>query len=152
LHGPLALGTTVQGSVHVDLLWRNHLARQISGYALAALCMTTGLVFALRRLPRLRSAHFANSRPLHVLLGAFTLLGTGVHTGLRSGHGMDGALLASLLLMIAVGATTALLLASGRLSGPRGQQLRRWGMRLHLWIAWPLPVLLLLHILKTYYF
>jgi nitrite reductase (NADH) large subunit len=152
-HGPLALDSSVRSSFSLDLLWRNPLARQISGYALAALCAATGLVFALRRrVRRLRSSDFASSRTLHVLLGAFTLLATGVHTGMRSGQGLDAALLASLVLMMAVGATTAILLASGRLHGPQGQQVRRWGMRVHVWIAWPMPVLLLLHVLKAYYF
>jgi hypothetical protein len=38
------------------------------------------------------------------------------------------------------------------LGGRWGARLRRLGLQLHVWIAWPTPVLVVLHALKSYYF
>ena len=37
-------------------------------------------------------------------------------------------------------------------SGPNAVALKRSGLRLHVWLAWPAPVLLVAHVVKSYYF
>ena len=134
-------------------LWTTHLPQQLSGYALVLVCgLSAGWVTIHKRWARLGAA-LPSARGVHAVLGVVSLLGVGVHTGSRLGHGLDRALTASLVAMIVVGATTTLtLLNDGWLGGPRGLALKRFGTRLHVWIAWPVPVLLALHVLKSYYF
>jgi nitrite reductase (NADH) large subunit len=145
----------VQGAaLQLDVLWRNPLARTISGFALAGcVALSAGLLPLRKRWSRLGQLDFSTYRSVHGVLGLLTLAAAAAHTGLRLGQGLDFALAVSLLAMIAIGAATALPVASERLlAGPLGQRLRRSGTRLHLWLAWPIPVLLLFHVLRSYYF
>jgi nitrite reductase (NADH) large subunit len=153
-YGPIALGESVRGRFEPDLLWRDPLARQITGFGLAGSCALSAAVLTLRkRWRRLKGVDYGKSRALHAALGLFTLALVGAHTGLRWGRGLDFALVVSLLSMMALGAGTALLVSSERLlQSPIGQTLRRSGVRLHLWLAWPIPVLLVFHVLRSYYF
>jgi hypothetical protein len=57
-----------------------------------------------------------------------------------------------LLALIVVGAASALGVASGIGGGPNAVALKRSGLRLHVWLAWPAPVLLVAHVVKSYYF
>jgi nitrite reductase (NADH) large subunit len=152
--GPIPLDNLRVAGPPLERLWRDHLARELSGFALAAIVAASAAVVALgkRRARRTGLGH-STPRGLHALLGLLTLLGLGLHTGARWGRGLDLALVACLALMLGVGATTSLLLLNdGWLCGPRGMAIKRFGLRLHLWIAWPLPALLAIHILKSYYF
>jgi nitrite reductase (NADH) large subunit len=152
--GPIAVPVSLRAPRLLEVLWQDHLARQLSGYFLALLSVLTAATIAIdkRRRQRLRVA-MPPSRALHAGLGLVCLAGVGVHTTLRLGHGLDRALSLSVLAVIAVGAATALSMSyERRWSGRLGVPLRRLGLRLHLWIAWPAPVLLALHVLKSYYF
>lgn len=152
--GPIPLDNTRMAGPALERIWRDHLARELSGYALAAIVAGSAALVALAKRQARRSAQpMPGARGLHALFGLLALVGLGLHTGARWGQGLDLALSVCLALMIGVGATTSLtLLNDGWFGGRRGAQLKRLGLRLHLWIAWPLPALLLLHVLKSYYF
>jgi nitrite reductase (NADH) large subunit len=153
--GPIPLSATLQQQAPFELLWRDPLVRQLTGAGLVVLCALSALWLPLRRRAARRrgAAAFSGARGVHAALGFISLIAMGVHTGLRWGRGLDLALTLSLAGMIVIGATTALVMTDDRwLSGPRGTALRRLGTRLHVWIAWPLPVLIALHVLKHYYF
>lgn len=153
-HGPIPLLDSVQGTFRFDVLWRNHLAKQISGFVLLGLCaLAAGIIALGKRWRKPGRIDFASSRTAHAVLGALALVGAGVHTGLRLGRGLDFVLMSSLLATMVLGATTALLVAGdGHLMSPTAQRLRRWGVRLHLLLTWPIPVLVLFHVLKSYFF
>jgi nitrite reductase (NADH) large subunit len=149
-HGPLAVPASVLGPRPLDILWESHLARQLSGFWLALLTSIAALTIAIEKR---HTSGRAPSRVLHAVLGFSCLASIGVHSTMRLGSGIDRALALCLLAMIAVGAASALSLSSERWIGGRaGASLRRLGLRLHIWIAWPVPVLLALHVLKSYWF
>jgi nitrite reductase (NADH) large subunit len=153
-HGPLAVPESLRTPRAIEVLWQSHLARQLSGFLVALLSALTALTIALdkRRRRRLGVA-MPPARALHAGLGLACLASVGVHTTLRLGQGLDRALSLSVLAMIAVGAVTALAMSNERrFGGQLGVRSRRLGLRLHLWMAWPAPVLLALHVLKSYYF
>jgi nitrite reductase (NADH) large subunit len=152
--GPIPLDNARFASAPLERLWRDHLARELSGYALAATVAASALTVALaKRRARRSGVPLHDARGVHALLGMLSVLGLGLHTGARWGRGLDLALAACLLLLVGVGATTSLgLLNDSWFVGRRGLALKRFGLRLHLWIAWPVPALLAIHILKSYYF
>jgi nitrite reductase (NADH) large subunit len=152
--GPIELDNLHMAGPPLERLWRDHLARQLSGFALAAVVAASAAVVALAKRRGRRTGHVrAVPRGLHALLGLLSLLGLALHTGARWGRGLDLALAVCLALMLAVGASTSLLLLhDGWFCGARGLAIKRFGLRLHVWIAWPLPALLVIHVLKSYYF
>jgi hypothetical protein len=117
------------------------------------LCVVSALsiAFAKRRASR-RKTGSPRARTAHAVLGVLCLAGIAAHTGLRPGRGIDLALYVCLLGLIAVGAAAALSIASGVGSGPKATAFKRRGLRLHVWVAWPAPVLLVAHVVKSYYF
>lgn len=152
--GPIAARPSLLSSPRpLDVLFHDHFARQLSGFALAFVCVLTALWIALakRRATRLQKGT-PRARTAHALLGVLCLAGVVAHTGLRPGNGVDLALYVCLLGLILVGAAAALPIASGIGSGPTATALKRRGLRLHVWVAWPAPVLLVAHVVKSYYF
>jgi nitrite reductase (NADH) large subunit len=151
---PLGSRTIRVMSPHpLDALMTDHFVRELSGFGLGLLCLLTAVSIAL---PKRRSARRTTGSPRartwHALLGLLCLAGVAAHTGLHPGRGLDLALSVCLLALIGVGAASALSIASGVGSGPGADAVKRSGLRLHVWIAWPAPVLLVGHVLKSYYF
>jgi nitrite reductase (NADH) large subunit len=153
LHGPLAVAPSLASPSPLAPFLHDHFVRELSGFALALVCLAAGLSIAIakRRAKRLETGA-PRARTFHALLGVICLAGIGAHTGLRTGHGIDLALLVCVLGLIVIGALAALSVASGVGSGRLAVGLRRLGLKLHVWIAWPAPVLLIGHVIKSYYF
>ncbi|MNC92441.1 hypothetical protein D3C83_88700 [compost metagenome] len=60
--------------------------------------------------------------------------------------------MATFLGVIALGAVAGGVIALEHRLGAQGARLRRTWLWTHILIAWPIPVLLAFHVLKTYYF
>jgi nitrite reductase (NADH) large subunit len=125
--------------------------RQLSGYALVATVLA-GLGLSLYKRTRWRWGGYDRLRLWHALSGLLALGMLVVHTGLRPGANLNFLLLGNFLAVTALGAAAGVAVAlEGRL-GPAGGRYRRWSIRLHLLLLWPLPALLGVHILAGYYF
>lgn len=137
----------------VDPLLYDHFVRELSGFGLAFLCLLTAVSIAVAkgRAAR-RRVGTSRARTWHALLGLLCLGGIAAHTGLRPGSGIDLALSVCVVALIVVGAASALSIASGIGKGPVAASVKRRGVRLHVWLAWPAPVLLVGHVIKSYYF
>lgn len=146
---PVPAGDSVQDLWYrVGALWRDGFWKQVTGFTLLGLTVL-GTVLSLRkRWPRFQWGTFGHWRALHGVLGALTLALVFVHTGVQSGEQLNALLLANFLAIGALGGVAGL---SAARTGT-GQTARRWLNRAHLWLAWPLPVLLGFHILSVYYF
>ena len=136
-----------------DRLWFDATLKQLSGFSLMGLAVA-GLAVSLRkRWPRWRWGLFALWRNLHDLIGTLLLALLVAHTGGRAGHGLNAALsMVFVLLAIAGAAAGALIAVEHRLAPARAKRLRGQLGWLHILAFWPLPALLALHVLKTYYF
>lgn len=150
--GPVALSTTVQEPTF-DFLWRDSFAKQVSGFVLLGLCCAS-LVFSLRkRLTRFRLGAYASWRSFHAFVGVASLLMAIVHTGMRLGHNLDRMLMVAFLALAGVGALAGLVTTAESHLGPTiGPRLRRAWTYAHILAFWPLPVLVLFHVLKVYYY
>lgn len=150
---PIDFASTVQVDIPWDRLWSDGLYKQISGYAILVL-IALGLYLSLnKRLPSLSWGRFPLWRMVHTLTGVASLGMLLAHTGLRLGENLNALLMLNFLALAALGAIAAAVVAGESHFSPRwGKRLRRlctWG---HLYLAWPLPALLGLHIFSVYYF
>ncbi|QDV46347.1 Nitrite reductase [NAD(P)H] [Stieleria neptunia] len=154
---PIPLTDSVQSSWRaVESIWRSDLGRQVSGFTLVGLTLL-GLVFSLRK--RLSWFHWGSYgfwRAAHGVLGTAVLLGVALHTGMRLGHNLNFLLAVCFLSAATLGAVAGITSSlESRASGNLGMWIRRWRPRLsrmHLWVTWPLPILIALHVLGFYWF
>ncbi|TWU57458.1 Nitrite reductase [NAD(P)H] [Rubripirellula reticaptiva] len=140
----------------IDVLWRNDFPRQVTGYTTLSLTLV-GLTFSLRkRLQWFQFGTYAFWRSVHAVLGVLVIISIAVHTGLRMGENLNFILAATFLSVAAVGSLAGF--ASGmesRTTGATAMFIRRWRPRLtqvHTWLFWPLPALVVLHIVSFYWF
>ena len=87
----------------------------------------------------------------HAALGALALGLLYWHTGFSLGENLNRWLMLSFLGVGIVGITAALLTRL-QASMPAMGRLRQGSTWLHILVCWPLPVLLLFHVLSAYYF
>lgn len=154
LFQPIPTGSSVESQVYqVEALWRDGLFKQISGFTLLGLSLLGLLVSMRKRWKRFSIASFGSWRAFHAITGVLALCVLVLHTGLQFGENLNGWLLTNFLLIAALGAFAGWsALREQRRSGYFNKQLRRWMNRVHLVLAWPLPVLLGFHIVSVYYF
>ena len=147
---PLPPSDVMRAGWTVDVLWRESLWQQVSGYALAGLVLV-GLSFSLRkRWRRLAFINYQSWRMVHAFIGAATLLVLVLHTGLRSGTGINFHLMTDYLGLILTGAIMGILIVCNQT--PRIARLRARVFTIHLGLLWVFPVLLGFHILAVYYY
>jgi len=144
--------TSVQGA-SLDVLWASKTAKQLSGFGLLALFCGSVLLSARKRSRWPRFGDFETWKLVHAALGLACLLGGFLHTGLRLGQGLDRALVLVFLGSTFLGGASggwALLLPN---LPPEWQQtVRTYLVRSHIYLLWPLPLLVLFHLLKVYWF
>lgn len=157
LAGPVPFGDSVQSAwTQVDMLWQSSLVRQVTGFTLLGVSFLALLLSLRRRWKRFSWGSFTLWRGIHGILGLATLVGFLVHTGMRMGHNFTFALAMVFLLLNLLGAFTGVAAAlESRLTGLWGQRLRDWRPKLtqmHIWLFWPLPALVLFHVISVYYY
>jgi nitrite reductase (NADH) large subunit len=143
---------SVQTPWQWDFLWRESFWKQVSGFSVLGLTVLLLVMSLRKRIRRFTLGDFPLWRVAHVVLGALTLAGLAVHTGGRLGSNLNFLLMAAFLAAIAVGAAAGGLIAFEHRLGAGAMRLRRSGIWTHILIAWPIPVLLGFHVLKSYYF
>lgn len=144
---------SVRAPFAVDVLWRNGLFKQISGFALLGCSVLLALAALRKRIAWFHWGDFGGWRALHVLLGGLTVAVLLAHTGLRLGDNLNfwlmivfaGLLMAGAAASAVMGLQHVLPLSLAR----RGRELSMWA---HVLLLWPLPALLGFHILKTYWY
>jgi len=136
----------------VDTLWRNEVVRQVTGYSLLSLLLLAFIPAWKRRAQR--EQRKPQSRSLiswHVLAVTSVMIVFTLHTGVRIGHGAN----AQLGIMFA---TTLLLGGAAALtwrSASRSTSHRRVAENiraLHWALLFPLPIVLVFHLVQVYYF
>ena len=144
--------STVQVPWQWDMLWRESLWKQVSGFTLLMLTALL-LAFSLRkRIRRFTLGDFPLWRVAHAVLGALTLLALAVHTGGRLGSNLNFALITSFLGVVALGSVAGSVVALEHRLGAGAARLRRTWTWTHILLFWPIPTLLALHVFKSYYF
>ncbi len=144
---------SVQTVVPWDVLWRNPIIKQVTGFSIVALTVVGLALSARKRLGWLRRFEHVSLRTFHVLIGVGLLVVLAAHTGFRSGANLDLALNMTFCATALVGGLAAMCVGLERkLSAGVGARLKRYATQVHIWIVWPLPVLTLAHVVKVYFF
>ena len=153
---PWPTSQTAEGGFRLDRLWTDSLVKQITGFSLVGLTLLVSLLSLRKRASRPLPGSYKTWRLFHASLGVAMIGLLFVHTGLRLGERLNGWLMICLLATLLAGTLAGLAGAlDTRLSLFRagsGGTARRAANWLHILIAWPLPLLLTLHILMVYYF
>ncbi|MEM1361336.1 MAG: FAD-dependent oxidoreductase [Pseudomonadota bacterium] len=142
----------------VNFLWFDTVTKQWTGYTLLGLTVAAMLI-GLRKRIRLfdRLGSYDSWRVIHLGIGVAAVVGLFIHTGFRPGSNLNFWLFFSFSAALIFGAISGL--ATGGDHKLRDQGLsttrnpaRRAPLWLHVIALWPLPVLLLLHVLTVYAF
>jgi nitrite reductase (NADH) large subunit len=144
---------TVMLRLRWDLMWRDPIARQASGYVLLALALMLGSLGLRKRIARFTFGDYGAWRILHTAAGVAVLLGFLVHSGGRMGAQLNLLLASSFLGASLSGAVYAALASTEHRIDPlRARRLKSAALRVHIGCLWPLPVLLVFHIVQGYLF
>ncbi|MDI1429867.1 FAD-dependent oxidoreductase [Polyangium sorediatum] len=149
----LAPPRSVRTGFFLDALLRPGVAKQVTGYALVALAVASLGVSLRKRWRRFRSADVPVWRTVHAVLGAATLLLFFLHTGLSAGTRVNLVLAIDFLAVVLLGALAGGVFAvSSRWSPLAARNRRLRASSVHLFLTWPLPILVALHVLAVYYY
>lgn len=144
---------SVQVPLRWDLLWRDSLLKQISGFTLLGIGALVSIISLRKRLTRFSFGAFAGWRLVHVLLGTLAVITLIGHTGLRLGYNLNLLLMLDFLALLLVGAAASGVIGLQQiLPRARARRTREVSLWLHILLLWPLPALLGFHIFKTYWF
>lgn len=148
-------GSMQSSGYRIAALWRDHLAKQVSGFALVGVAVL-GLALSLRKRTRWLRGSYRGYRLLHGASGAGALALALAHTGLGAGHNLNRALLLTFLAVQLTGAALGGVVAlessaRARVAGA-ARRSRPNALRLHIVALWALPPLLAFHILSVYYY
>ena len=132
-----------------DLPWRDSFYKQLSGYGLLGMTLLALTMSLRKRVKTFSAGRFVGWRSLHVSVGALAVIALLVHTGGRVGSNLNLLLLSTFVGLIGLGVATALVMAAEHRLGARVRARWYW---LHLLLFWPVPALLGVHVLKSYYF
>lgn len=152
---PPAMASSVESWWYkIDEIWRDNLIKQITGYSLLALCLI-GLLLSLRkRFKWFRFGHFAKWRVFHAVFGVIALVVLFAHTGFRFGDNLNFWLMFSFVGLNLLGALAGIISAlESKGSDALALKARRVRPVLtyaHFVLFWPLPALLVFHILSVY--
>jgi nitrite reductase (NADH) large subunit len=151
---PIAFAESVQSGLRkLDVLWRESFWKQTSGFTLLGLALASLLLSLRKRIKRFTFGEFGHWRAAHAALGALTLVVLVSHTGFRLGHNFNFVLMSNFLALALVGALAgAVAVLERRLEPASAKRLRAFWTGTHIAMAWPLPVLILFHVLMAYYF
>jgi len=150
---PVPFAESVQVRFRPEVLWTDDLAKQVTGWSLVALAAMSLLLAARKRVKRFQLGEVGHWRALHGALGVLSLLLLVTHTGLRLGQNLNLILMLNFLALAFVGglagAVTAL---ERRMDGLWARRLRAAWTGCHVALTWPLPALILFHVVAAYYF
>ncbi|MBT24889.1 FAD-dependent oxidoreductase [Thalassobius sp. S69A] len=139
-------------------LWQDNIVKQYSGFILLGLTLMAfaiGLRKRFRFMDRLGG--FDGWRLVHIGIGLATLAGLFAHTGFNLGSGWNLALAVFFIGAILIGSVAGLATGAdhelrARRIGSARKPPRKMPTWLHILALWPLPVLILFHVLASYAF
>jgi len=150
---PATVANSVQSVGWFERFWNDGFWKQVSGFSLLGLS-ALGLIMSLRkRLDFQWMGKFAYWRLVHVGLGTLCAGILILHTGFNTGSNLNQILLIDFVLLLILGSSAGLMVALGHVmsAGTAGKMRRFWTWS-HILISWPLPALLIAHIVSVYYF
>jgi nitrite reductase (NADH) large subunit len=136
-----------------QITWTDSLWKQVTGFTILGLTLI-GLSMSLEKRRQSKwIGEFEHWRLLHAILGFLALGLLFLHTGATFGMNLNRLLMVNFLGVAVLGGLTGGIVSWANASGSvKGPKLRRYWYWIHVVVAWPLPILLSVHILTVYYF
>jgi nitrite reductase (NADH) large subunit len=149
----IPVADSVQTQSWFEKIWNDGLYKQITGFSLLGLSLI-GLLMSLRkRIKSERLGQFAYWRLLHIVLGALCVIVLMFHTGFHMGDNLNFLLIVNFLAILLLGATAGFVVSmSHQFSAAKSMKIRKFWAWTHIVVTWPLPALLITHIVTVYYF
>lgn len=154
----IPLADTFSGADIRSQLWFDSLWKQYTGYGLLGLTVAAAVLGLRKRIGLLkRLGSYDGWRLVHLGIGLAAAVVLVAHTGLRLGANLNLALMVSFLVTLVFGAVAGFITGSEHelsrhgLTG-KGAKPRAVPLWIHILAVWPLPVLLIVHILTVYAF
>ena len=149
----LEVADSVQTVSAFEKIWNDKFYKQVTGFSLLAITVLATLLSLRKRISKVRWGDYPIWRTLHVILGVIGIALVLVHTGFHTGSNLNRYLAYDFIAVIVLGACTSLVIAqSHHLSFSNGKRLRDFWFWTHVLVTWPLPVLIVMHIVSVYYF
>lgn len=144
----------IQWPWSVDTLWRDGFVKQVSGFTILGTAVVASLISLRKRTAWIdRLGAYIGWRLVHVVLGVVAVAGLLVHTGMRLGHGLNLWLMTCFLGLLVIGGVASIAIGlEHRMSPGVAQSLRRQAVLWHIFLIWPLPMLLGWHVFKSYWY
>jgi nitrite reductase (NADH) large subunit len=136
-----------------EFLWTDGYWKQVTGFSLIGI-VVLGLIMSLRkRVGWTFLGNFSYWRLVHIFLGVLALFILFAHTGAHLGENLNRWLMLNFLLVSGVGALAGITLSwASKSSSESIQTLKKSWYWIHLLVVWPLPALLIVHVVSVYYF
>jgi nitrite reductase (NADH) large subunit len=149
----IPFSSSVQVDWRRDVLWRDNIFKQVSGFSILGLFALGLLVSPRKRIKKWQGlGSFDSWRFLHIALGLLVIGGLVIHTGMRFGHGLNFVLMSSFTATLILGAAATAIISQEHWLGTNATRLRRKTVWWHILFFWPVPMALGIHVLKSYYF
>ena len=150
----LSYSNSVQNEFMYDILWRDSLYKQISGFTLLGFSLFISIISIRKRVTKILNLwDYAYWRLMHVVIGALVIGVLLTHTGFRFGTNLNFYLMLVFCSLILLGSIASIVISyEHNLPRRLAKQIRSYAVWSHIVLLWPFPVLLGFHILKTYYY
>lgn len=152
----LQVGESVTDPAPFEFIWNDKTNKQITGFTLLGMSLV-GLLMSLRK--RIKNGfmqklgQYAWWRFSHIFLGASCAGLLYLHTGLHLGENLNFYLMINFIGVLLLGAMVGFVVSLGHVvSAPNSRKLRSFWNWAHTLVVWPLPALLIMHIISVYYF
>jgi len=136
-----------------EKIWNDKFMKQVTGFSLLGFT-AVGLLMSLRkRLNWTWMGQFSTWRFTHLVLGLFCVAGLMLHTGFHFGENLNRWLMLNFLAVTSLGGLAGFAIAlTHKLNPSKVKKIRKGLSFIHILVAWPLPLLLIFHIISVYYF
>jgi nitrite reductase (NADH) large subunit len=154
----LAFSHSVQDPLYqsIEVLWRDSLYKQITGYSLLALTLFSMSLSLRKRIKSFNWGDFQYWRSAHILFIASVFIVLPLHSGMRMGDNINLALMLSYLFSAITGTFTSWVVWKESSETSKFNQFARRHRNKFIWFhlvcLWPLPTLLVFHVFKFYYY
>jgi len=143
--------SSVQARFALDQFWISGVWKQVTGFTLVALSLLIAFLSVRKRIGWKWLGSFNWWRLAHVGLGAAALAVLFMHTGFNLGNNLNRWLMLTFLAIAVAGSITGVVASREHAVLARGKASPRRAVTwIHILAFWPLPLLLVLHILTVY--